>query len=290
MHFLIPTANEQVLWDEFLQKNGGLCFSNSTYLTATADQWGIVYNDTKTGGMACPFVEKMGQRVLVTPFFCRYVEWVGTPISPEQLIAFLKQHFQVADCQIRNTTFGNSDRVFQELNAENYQLNQQAKRSLKKAAGFTYTWGYEIDQLKQLISSELAQKIDSLNAFSLSKLERLVRATTDHQLRQLNCWMEGKWVGGLWLLKDADRMIYLKGTVANEVRKEGAMYFLMNQAITNALKDGFIFDFGGSNVANVRRFNLHFGAQDVVYSHLKWNQAPIWWKTLKFLKQQWNKK
>lgn len=291
LQLVSPTKSEQLEWDAFLQTNKGLCFSSSSYLNATAENWMLVYNSTKTGGMACPYVVKMGQKMLVTPFFCRYVEWVGDPVPQNELITFLRSQFQVADIQIRANEFEQPTKIHQELKIGTVQLNQQAKRSLKKAARFQITTTFSPKTLMDLIHDELTPKIDSIHSYSLSKLQSLVESLADNnQLIQLNCLDGSNWVGGLWLIKDADRLIYLKGTVCQVVRKEGAMYLLIYQAIQMAYEKQLIFDFGGSNVQNVRRFNLHFGAQDIVYSQLKWNDAPFYWKLLKFLKKQWNKK
>ncbi|MNY52863.1 hypothetical protein D3C86_1885730 [compost metagenome] len=84
-------------------------------------------------------------------------------------------------------------------------------------------------------------------------------------------------------------VLYLKGTTTEEAKKSGGMYKLIFTAIEYAHAGQKTLDFGGSNVESVRRFNLNFGAEDVVYSQLSWNNAPLWWKLVKKIRDKWTK-
>ena len=97
-------------------------------------------------------------------------------------------------------------------------------------------------------------------------------------------------MGGVWTLETDSTVLYLKGTTTEEAKKSGGMYKLMLTAIEDAGSKGKVFDFGGSNVESVRRFNLNFGAEDVVYSQLSWNNAPFWWRIVKTIRDKWIKK
>lgn len=290
MYYLEPTSENKSAWDEFVRVNGGTVFSQTRYLDATADHWLILYNEDKTGGMACPYALKAGQLVLYAPFFHRYTEWLGASVPEKDLLHTLKSKFPVADAQLRGVFDSVEKRHHQVLYPGQVHYNQQVKRSLKKASGFSVSSGLRIDALKVLVEKELTQRIESINDTSLPKLWCLLDEYRDYGLKQLNVYDGAVWKGGLWLLETEDTVLYLKGTVDPSVRKEGAMYALMHHAICYAHEQEKIMDFGGSNVENVRRFNLHFGAQDVVYSRLHWNHAPFWWRTLKKVKDKWNAK
>jgi hypothetical protein len=290
MQFIEPTVENKAEWDAFVHKNEGSVFSQSKYLDATADHWLIVYNDNQTGGMVCAYTIKAGQAVLYSPFFNRYSEWLGKEISETNLIEALKKKFSVADLQLKGVWEHAEKRHHQVVFPDQTHYNQQVKRSLKKAAVFTVSFEWRVKELKELIEKELTQRIESINSNSLPKLWNLVKAYENTGLKQLNVYDGGVWKGGLWLLETENTVLYLKGTVDPSVRKQGAMYTLIHHAIVYAHSQGKVVDFGGSNVENVRRFNLHFGAQDVVYSQVCWNHAPLWWRALKKIKDKWNAK
>lgn len=290
MTFQVITEEVVKEWDAFVAQNNGSVFSTSTYLSSCSENWVILYSDNKTGGMACPYTIRAGEKILYTPFFLRYLEWIGEPISSDSLITTLKNEFQVCDLQLMQEIEPFVTGKFQFLPQGNAQLNQQAKRSLKKSANYTVIEKLNSDSLINLINNELGKKIKTINSNTLPILERLIQNFEGSGLIQLNLEEEGKWLGGLWLIEDKNTILYLKGTVSDEAKQKGGMYLLIQTAIELAQTRKKDFDFGGSTIENVRRFNLHFGAKDIVYSHIQWNYAPIWWKTLRFLKNKWNKK
>jgi hypothetical protein len=64
----------------------------------------------------------------------------------------------------------------------------------------------------------------------------------------------------------------------------------MQQAIERTLKEAKPFDFGGSEVDGVRRFNQNLGGIDQHYYIYTWNFAPAWFKLAKRMFQLWKKK
>lgn len=290
MRWLTEEAEKRSVWESLLQKYEHAVFVDFAYLDATAEAWELLVNDTNSGGIPCPFVIKGGQKILVTPFFNRYMEWVGESMDLEQVIRALKLRFSVADIQLKTSELIGNSKIHQAIPPEQLHLNSQAKRSLKKAACFRITQGLEIERLQQLISEELSHKIAGIDEQSLPKLVRLVKNYQTNGLVQWNAWKDEQWCGGLWLIENNDTVLYLKGTTKKEAKKDGAMYALMLEAIKFAHSQNKVFDFGGSNVENVRRFNQHFGGMDVSYAHLSWNNAPFWWKMIRNLKNTWKKR
>ncbi|MNU98942.1 hypothetical protein D3C71_890630 [compost metagenome] len=248
-----------------------------------------MYSDDLKSGMACPYVVKGGVSVLVTPFFNRFMEWVGEPVSEEELIKTLKSKFQVADLQV-GKGFSLNQRIYQRLEPGMLKLNQQAKRSLNKAKEFSVTQEVNIPVMMELLQTELANRIHGISAATLPILEKLVLGYENSRLGQFSLYQENQWLGGIWILETDSTVLYLKGTTSEEAKKLGGMYKLMFTAIEYANSKEKSFDFGGSNVESVRRFNLNFGAQDVAYSQLSWNNAPFWWRTLKMIRDKWTKK
>lgn len=276
-------------WDELVSSHKASVFSESTYLDATAGNWMILYSDNFKSGMACPYVLKGGVKVLVTPFFNRFMEWIGEPVREQELIRALKNEFPVADLQV-GSGFSLNQRIFQKLDPGTLKLNQQAKRSLNKAADLQVEQGERIPEMMNLLRNELQSRIPGINEETLPILEHLVNHYRHKGLVQFNLSGENEWLGGIWIIETGTTVLYLKGTTGEEAKKSGGMYKLMHHAIAYAHSKGKVFDFGGSNVESVRRFNLNFGAEDVVYSQLSWNNAPFWWKTVKMIRDKWIKK
>lgn len=277
-------------WDASVHRVGGTVFSLSAYLDATADHWAVLYDDDLGGGLVCPYAVKLGVRILYAPFFHRYSEWIGTKApSLDKLTAELKRHFPVADAQLKwETGLSLDTRTHQVLGVGELFPNQQVKRMLKKAIIYEVVPGRRTPELMELLHRELTPRIASIDDHSLQLLERLVARFDDRQLLQLNLLEDGVWKGAIWLLPFNGTLLYLKGTVEASARSTGGMYRLMESAIRYAIAHDLRFDFGGSNVEGVRRFNLNWGAKDRSYLHLQWNNAPLWWKMLKSLRQTWN--
>lgn len=291
MQFVVPDEQAKKRWDALVRSANGTVFSTSDYLDATGFSWKLLMNESFTAGMVCPYVEKLGQSFLVTPFFVRYVEWIGAKEDEKLLLNTLKKEFSVADLQVRNSFLNAEKKHFQYLNPGDLQLGSQAKRSLKKATGFTLRWGLQVADLKQLIAAELSGKIAGIDGGTVQLLERIVEKLGTAIVCQVNCLdPDNQFCGALWLMEFGDRVIYLKGTTTPEAKKNGAMYRLMLEAIETTHAKGKIFDFGGSNVENVRRFNVNFGAKDENYFRLSWNHAPWWWNMLRNWKKAWRKK
>lgn len=276
-------------WDQLVKQHKGSVFSLSAYLDATADNWAVLFNEDQSGGMACPFATKAGVNVLYNPFFHRYTEWIGANMPEETTVhATLREHFRVAEVQWRNTHLKGGDRVHQTVTSGELKYSQQAKRMLKKAANFKVREEYQPEQLLTLLQTELSPRIAGIDVFSLARLKQLAEAFHKHGLRQYNLFLDEIWCGGIWVIEFGETTLYLKGTTTAEAKNSGGMYLLIHTAINDALVNEKTFDFGGSNAEGVRRFNKTFGASDCTYRQVQWNNAPLWWKTLKTLRQKWN--
>jgi hypothetical protein len=289
MELILSENVDKKAWDALVSRSGGTVFSLVHYLDGTADNWAVLWNSDRSGGMVCPFAVKLGVKVLYAPFFHRYTEWIGDNCpDPAQLRAELQRYFPVADAQWKEEMPGMLERVHQVLNREDFQPNQQAKRMLKKGAHYEVRLERRDQELMRLLHRELRPRVASIDGHSLSLLEKLVSGFNEQELIQLNLLENEAWKGAIWLLPFNGRMLYLKGTVEPDAKNNGGMYRLMECAIQLAFERAMLFDFGGSNAEGVRRFNLNWGGKDVSYRALQWNNAPLWWKIVKSLRQTWN--
>ena len=122
-------------------------------------------------------------------------------------------------------------------------------------------------------------------------MENLCEALKNHGcLKVLQVVSDHKIVGGILLVTFNESLLYLKGTALPDTKQKGGMYLVMHEAIQKAAVANCKFDFGGSNVSGVQRFNLNLGGKDNIYYRLKWNNSPWWFKLAKKINGLWRKK
>jgi hypothetical protein len=287
-----------VKWDALVKSNpkNGI-FSLSSYLDAVSENWCVCVNSDYSSGIALPFVERLTIKTCYTPIFVRYLQWLGKEkLEEKSLLGLMKNEFQQGQFNCKeNLSKGISDNlIFQtiEINQQP-QFSSQAKRMFSKFRKSTMKIELANDESEVMarIYSELPQKVASLNDTSLAHLTELVSCMKKEKYLQTIVVKDNNTiVGGLFLLEFNDSLLYLKGAFTPESKKEGAMYAAMETAISLAKQKQLIFDFGGSRVEGVRRFNLNLGGIDNLYYSVDWNNAPFWFNWLKKIKQSWKRK
>ena len=285
-------------WDALVSSSSdNAVFSLSTYLDAVAENWCVLTDDDYSKGIALPFTVRLGIKVIYTPIFVRYLEWFGVEIEKlESIKTIIQNEFQQG--QLSSTlSFENKkseDFIFQISEIQEEQvINSQAKRMLSKfeKVDFTIQLDAEEEEIIKIIKAELPQKVKSLNDKSLTSLEALVKSLKkDQLLKVVAVRKENTIVGGLFLVEFNHSLLYLKGAFTPDSKKEGAMYGVMQYVIELAKAQNKRFDFGGSRVEGVRRFNVNLGGKDVTYYSFEWNNSPLWFKILKRAKTAWKRK
>ena len=285
-------------WDALVKSDASVSvFSLSAYLDAVAENWCVFTDEGYTKGIALPFTFRLGVKTCYTAVFLRYVEWIGEQtVQFDKLISLLQAEFPGGQICIKQAILGypSEEFVFQRIPVlAERTINSQAKRMLSKAEKkqFQLEEVDSIQEIQAIISEELPQKIASINDVSLSALEKLTsHLKNENRLRIVTIKDQSITVGGLYLVDFNDTVLYLKGAFTKEAKDAGAMYFAMNEAIKQAQAAGKNFDFGGSRVEGVRRFNVNLGGNDQVYFSYEWNNAPFWFKLLKKARQAWKRK
>jgi len=200
------------------------------------------------------------------------------------LESMLKQEFKVGQLAI-SIKSNNLDYRYQLIDFQEEIIQSSlGKRMLKRfdKNSFTVRFGQSTKMIERHIKQELPKKIDAFNTKTLQSLQHLVEAfSTKNNLHVLEVLKDKEVVGGIFLVESKKRLLYLKGAFTETSKKEGAMYGAMQQAIEMANNKGLIFDFGGSRVEGVRRFNINLGGKDQFYTFLSWNNAPFWFNWIK---------
>jgi hypothetical protein len=283
---------DEVLWNSWCENSSEFSpFSRLAYLDAVADNLLFVVNEDQTGGLALPYLERMGVKTLYTPVFCRWIMWLGeNRPSVSELTIFVCTYFKQAAVYTHDHIFEGEKEtlIYQILEKADFALNSQVRRKLKKAANENWqiSWDAPIDNALFAIESSLKNKFATLENTSFPKLRRLALNLKFSGLLRVISLLnkEGETVGSLLLIVDKKHCLYLKGACEESTKMAGGMYFLMNAAINFAFDNDFIFDFGGSRIPGVRKFNLSFGSRDKNYHYNAWNRGPFWYSILKSIR------
>lgn len=274
-------------WDNLVAQSGATVFSTSAYLDAVAQNWCVLVDDEYSKGIAIPFTNRFNVKVAYTPVFLRYVELINGDFDKNAL-DLIKTFFSIGELNLRHITVHGQNKNFQELNSrEQFKLNDQGRRMIRKFEASDLQWE-ETNNFKlimDVIEAELPKKVASLHT-SFKELVQLVSNLENKGcLKSYIVKKNDLVVGGIFFVQFGGRLLYLKSAFTEEAKKAGAMYHILSEKIIHALEQGSVFDFGGSNAENVRRFNLHFGAKDVQYTSVKWGETPFWYRWMKQLRQ-----
>ena len=280
------------LWNSLVENTSSASFfSYSWYLDATAENWCVLVNSDYSTGIALPFSKKLGVELLYTPIFVRYIEWLGDTSFAKEANVIIRERFSNMHISIRTKLLGvgYEEHVYQEIvSSSKRNLGSQAKRMLGKATKneLSVTVSNDYRSVLGIVRSELKGKFKGIDSTSLLALEKLFEAgaregvLTSYTLKN---------EGGIVCFENSKALLYLKGTVSSDMKDKGGMYLVLNSVIESALTKNKIFDFGGSRVDGVRRFNNNLGGTDVQYYCYKLDRTPFWFKFARRIRRTWKK-
>lgn len=280
-------------WDRLVDESGGLMFSKSFYLNAVAENWCIYIDKEYSKGVAIPFVVRLGKQSAYTPLFLRCLEFMGGTMTQKDILE-IKKRFPKGELSFGNLSKGFEQLIYQEIPAGTIpKYNDQAKRMIRKFDNSVLSLVHveSPSNILEIIADELPSKVKSVNRKSMVLLESLVKELNqNHLMKIVEVRNGGKCVGGAFFIEGTDRIIYLKSAFRSFAKKNGAMYKIMDVEICKAAEASKTFDFGGSRVEGVRRFNMNMGGKDQNYSTVKWDDMPLWYKGIKTLNDKLRKK
>lgn len=267
-------------------------FCYSWYLDAVADQWAGLVSDSYSTILCVPYSKKLGVKQFYNAPFCREYAIFGDEFGWTDALSFLSEHFKAVDfrCSDRDLIQGGEERVHQQLKLSGnwrdaYRTN--AKRIVKKTTDrYSLLNAEDPTILIDLFKEFVYKKISTIQKSDLEKLTALMLSALDKKSGELLLVLENeKVVAGGFFLLDKNRVTYLKGASSDQAKNDGAMYYLLDEAMKRYQSKYSIFDFGGSDVENVANFYHKFGAIDHVYYRYQLNNLPTWFKALKKLKR-----
>ena len=281
-------------WNNLVDETEGTSvFTSSFYLDAVAENWCVLVNDDYSAGLALPYTIRAKRRILYTPIFVSYLEILGS-VHEETLREIILKKFKTIEIEFKQEVLGAPSDVFvtQFLDPEKKrkgQVNRMLNKS--KRAGYEVLETENWATVFEILYTQLNGKFSGMTDTSLQRLKKAYADSQEKGLLRTFEILEGeKGLGGVICIEKNGQLLYSKGACSVEVRDQGGMYAAINAAIDFANKRNLIFDFGGSRVEGVRRFNHAFGGVDLEYFSYRIDKSPLWFRWVRRLKKRWGKK
>lgn len=278
---IIPSEKIDVQkWDALVATDERGPYDYSWYLSVVSEKWYILVDENYTKGVAFATSTRLGiENVTVAPFVREhqfYGKWTENEV--DNALNTIQKRFSGGVFQT-NFPIKGTKRTYQIV--ETLQLQKHAERNIRKAAKneAEIVDGTDVLGTYQLVVDALSGKIAWLDGEKQEILKKLFLELQKRELlRVKEMRQSGQVLGGLFFFQGKNRVVYLKGGV-NEVGKSiGGMYLTMATQIEETLAQGKMFDFDGSEVPGVKRFNTYFGGKDAYYYQLTWDKNPFWYR------------
>ena len=300
IQYLEHSKIDKAQWDATIAQCGNI-YAYSWYLDVVHPRWDALVEDDYQTVMPLTGGKKFGVHYLFQPYF---VQQLGVfskePLSPEKTDAFLNAispKYRFAEIRLNEGDAFNESvqgieyhrNVILDLNRDyesikaNYHTN--TKRNLAKAeannlqivdtvipyhvvALFTDNRGALLDKWGD---AEYA-RLTKLTQVAVNRKSAFLLGVTEKGVGELLC--------GAIFMKTASRITFLFSGLKQEGKDKQAMTFLLDSVIRKYANQPITFDFEGSDDANLARFYLGFGGQEVQYPSYTFNRLSPIGKTL----------
>ena len=256
----------------------------SWYLDIVAGNWDVLVLDEYKAVLPLPWKSKYFIKYISQPLFCQQLGVFSVEEIPEELLLEMLNSIPKKFKKI-SLNF-NSENVFisgmekrtnyvLELNDEYLNLLKKFSKGRKHAV--------KVGEKKKLLVQEAAilDLIDLKEKFypHISFNKPIIINLANYCLEQKKGYLLGVYngeelLGGGFFLKSNNRIIYLFSSFNNEGRKLQAASFLISHVIKKYENSNYVLDFEGSNIPNIGSFFKSFGASNISYHHMQFNNIP----------------
>ena len=282
-------------WDELVARTeNAALFSFSYYLDAVAENWCALVDENYSVGIALPYSVRAKQHILYTPIFVSYLEILGSLEDTRSMKDFIFANFKIIEAEFKQPILDTPTEVFTtQLLDPSQKRKGQVNRMLNKAKRFELEVVRSTDwqRVFAFIESELGGKFSGMTSISLERLKKAYSAAEQkNAIQVVEIRKNSECVGGIICLESDAQLLYSKGATVDVSKENGGMYAAIDAAIQVATETNKQFDFGGSRVEGVRRFNTSFGGTDLEYFSYRIDKSPLWFRLLREINRRWFKK
>jgi hypothetical protein len=289
LQFLQNNQIDKKKWDETIATcSYGNAFVQSWYLDAIFPTWsaivcddyefvfplminakyGLKYFYTPIYGMQYGIFGKKALNVTIEKAFWDYIPFTinSTNISLHPFSTYKpkKHRFYFRTCQYLNL-----DKSYKEI-YDNYSSN--LKRNLSKAnkLNLKILESKKIEDVVSMFQNGRGSKLTDLKEIHYTNLYNLISNGLEaKKVRILECYEDREIIASGFFSFCNNRIIYHKGGANHKGRKYGAMHLMIDYLIQEYQNTEYTFDFGGSSIENVKRFNNNFTDKEYTYPVLK---------------------
>jgi hypothetical protein len=306
LKYIKNNAIDIVRWNNCIaQSNNRLPYAFSWYLDAVFPGWDAVVEENYKAVFPLVIRKKYGIYYIFQPYFIQQLGIFSTVSLDENMVdEFIAAIPPFVKLVRINLNYSNKSRLFShtislltnlELNLavpyekiyKNYSEN--TRRNIKKANtnGLFIQSTESPETIISLFRKNRGSTIEKMNDTAYNKLRLLLQTACQHAKVSLKevYTSDNVLCAGTILLSDGGRNIFIFSAVNALARKNGAMSFLIDHWIQEKAGQVGIFDFEGSNNAQLARFYKGFGATEIFYPHLEINRLnPILHTILRIIK------
>lgn len=301
MRYIEHHEIDKAKWDDCIMKApNGIVFGYSWFLDAVFDNWdALIWDDYEA---VFPITKK--SRFCINYFFNPiFALQLGifskvelTNNLMDQFILSLPKSLKLIDVSLNfgnyvdSQSFEITDRRCQFIDLScsydeiyaNYSTN--LKRNLKKAKKnhLKIVLSDNIDNVVQLFRENRGESLKEIKEEHYQRLYAVLDQFKQRKLSRIyECWIDNELIASACFSITNNRIIYIKGGSTLRGRELGAMHLLMDEVIRINSNSKLVYDFGGSSIEKVARFNGGFGVEEYTYQRLYRNNLPFFIKMFK---------
>ena len=276
-------------WDDCIRNSAmGNIYCYSWYLDIVHPKWNALIMDNYSIVFPLTQSRKFGIQYLFTPIYGTQLGIIGTSNTTYKEEALFWKHFplkiRAIDIHLNreNSYIPIKTNVFKR-EAQELQLNQSYENIFSK---YNQNLKRIIKKNKQQVliqestnSSELISifkkyvgfKIVELKEKDYATLKKLIeKGLSNTYFKIYNCYtIDGELIASCFFSYSHKRITYHKGGATELGKKIGATHILIDSILEKNQLSSSIFDFGGSSIDSIKKFNLSFGSQTYSYLNLK---------------------
>lgn len=272
-------------WDETIQCSiYGKAYAYSWYLDAVFPNWSAYVSEDYTYVFPLTINKQYKISYFFTPIFSMQFgvfskEYVSEDIEKIFWDAILKK-VKVLDISLHPGTkfIPKNTNVFQKqcqiINLSNsyseisLNYNSNLKRNLTKAIklNLQIKSSQNIQDVVAKFKNGRGNKLEELKEIHYSNLLKLIQNGLNiNHVKIYECYEDREIIAAGFFSFCNNRIIYHKGGANHKGRKYGAMHLIIDSIIKEYSSSNMIFDFGGSSIESVRKFNLNFTKEEYLY-------------------------
>lgn len=305
INYLIHSQIDKTKWDTcLLNARNGILYALSGYLDIVSPNWSAIIEETEnqyTHIFPLPFVQLFGFKILRQPFFAQQLGIVTTEkIVSTHFVRFVEQFFlkqayispyQFNTQNLNLPFFQNKSFQVQTFYTHHLVLNQKyaeiianmsADRRKNLKIAYKTDWKLEestdIEPLIQMFVKTAAQKIQGgVSAHAYDLLRKIYLFLTDQKIGKLyySVLPNGERTAGVLLAFWNRTIIYLFNANAERNAKRNGRLWILDQVFRQYAESNWIFDFESPEIPEIAYFYRSFGAREMPYSQLIYNNLPF---------------